>query len=180
MGGVENHPVARFTHPIERTEIGDEIVVAKAGPTLGKSKLVVTEAGELFRDILHVPRGEELTFLYVDHPSGFGRRPDQICLPAKEGGDLENVNALTRDLRFRRRMDIGCDWDFQFRSNGRENFASFADPDSTVGTDRSSIRLVVRRLKNECHRFGPADFRDAAPHPPDKLFRFNHTRSKDE
>src|ERR1700682_1856953 len=109
MGGVENHAVARFTHPIERTEIGDEIIVAEAGPTLGKSKLVIAEAGELFRDILDVPRGEELTFLSVHDPPGVGRRPEQICLPAKERGDLENVDALTRNLRFRRRMDVGCD-----------------------------------------------------------------------
>ena len=135
MGGVENHPVARFTHPIERTEIGDEIVVAEAGSTLCKSKLVVAEAGKLFRDILHVPRGEELTFLYVHDPPGFGCRPEQICLPAKERGDLENVDALTRDLRFCRRMDIGCHWDFQFGSDGRENFASFADPVNWTAED---------------------------------------------
>src|SRR5476651_652837 len=77
-------------------------------------------------------------------------------------------------------MDIGRDRDLQFRSDGGENLAPVADADSTIRTDRGSIRLVVRRLENERHRFRPADFRDAAGHAPDKLFRFNHARSEDE
>src|ERR1044071_6210847 len=77
-------------------------------------------------------------------------------------------------------MNIGGDWDFQFGSDGRKNLTPFADSDSTIGTNRGSIRLVVRRLENEWHRLRPADFRKAARHPPDKLFRFNHARSEDE
>jgi hypothetical protein len=102
MRRIEDHAIAGFTHPVEGPKISDEIVVAEAGPAFRKNKLVVAETGQLFRNILHVPRREELAFLYVHHSSGLSRRPQQIRLPAKEGRDLEDVDRLTGDLGFSR------------------------------------------------------------------------------
>ena len=101
-------------------------------------------------------------------------------MPAKERGDLQDVDRLPGNFRFRGRMDISRDRDFQFRSNSGENLAPVADSDSTIGTDRGSIRLVVRRLENERDRFRPANFRDTTGHAPDKLFRFDHAWTEDK
>src|SRR5436190_24309584 len=112
MGGVENHAIARGAHPIKRTEVSDEIIVAKTGAALRENKLAVSEAGELFRDVFHVPGGEELAFLNVDDTTGLGRGSEQIGLATKERGNLQNVDREACDLGFRGRVDVGRDGNF--------------------------------------------------------------------
>src|SRR5438477_7204551 len=77
-------------------------------------------------------------------------------------------------------MHIGRDRNFEFLANGRENFAAFARADSTKGTHRCPVRLVVGRFEDKIDIFGRADFGDASRHPPNKLFRLDYARTENE
>src|SRR6266446_10991228 len=63
---VEDYAITRLAHPMERAHIGDEIVVTEGRAALRETEFFVAESDELFRNVLHIPRREELTFLYVD------------------------------------------------------------------------------------------------------------------
>src|ERR1700733_14399308 len=107
MRGVENHPATGFAHPVEGSKIGHKIIVTETRPTLGKEELAIPEADQFFRNVFHIPWGEELPLFYVDHPSGFSGRPQQVRLSTEECRNLDNINGLTGDFRFSRGMDIG-------------------------------------------------------------------------
>src|SRR5438477_5384446 len=77
-------------------------------------------------------------------------------------------------------MNIGRYRNFQFASDRRENFATFARAESTIRTHRGPVRLVVGRFENKIDIFRGADFGDASRHLPNELFRFNHARAENE
>src|ERR1700686_3255248 len=63
--GIENYAITRLAHPIERAHIRDEIVVTEGCATLRETKFFVAECDELFCNVLHIPRREELPFFHV-------------------------------------------------------------------------------------------------------------------
>src|SRR6202011_5494388 len=134
MRGIENYAITRLAHPIERAHIGDEIVVTEGRAALRETEFFVAECDELFRNVLHIPRREELTFLYVDRATRFGGGAEQIRLPAEKCGNLQQVDLFPGNCRFRRRMHVGCDWNFQVAADGRQNLAAFAHTDSAKRT----------------------------------------------
>src|SRR5205085_8241610 len=83
-----------------------EIVVTESRAALREDEILVAECDQLFRDILHVPRREELALLHVDDAAGFGRGLEQIGLPAQKRRDLQDIDHVSSDLGFRRRMHI--------------------------------------------------------------------------
>ena len=141
MGRVKNHAIAGFPHPIERAKIGHEIVVTESGAAFGEKKPVVSKSGQFFRDVFHIPGREELAFLHIDNPPGFRRGPQQIGLAAKKRRDLQDVDDLSRDLRFRRRMDIGRYRNFQFRADAPR----ISHPSSTPipRKERTEVRFAL-------------------------------------
>ena len=72
MGGIEDDRDALFTHPGERAQVGDEIIVAECGAALGHRELFAAEGLELTDDRVDIPRGEELAFRDVDGFPGLG------------------------------------------------------------------------------------------------------------
>src|SRR5678815_4270084 len=81
-----------LAHNGERSHIDDQIVVAEAGAALGEKNFVVTCLAALRDRMLHVPRGDELTFLDIDGAPAERGRNDEVRLAAQERGDLQNVN----------------------------------------------------------------------------------------
>src|SRR6266446_4415421 len=63
---VEDYAITRLAHPIERAHIDDKIVVTESRAALREPEFFVAERDELFRNVFHIPRREELTFFYVD------------------------------------------------------------------------------------------------------------------
>src|SRR5262245_12047351 len=78
-------------------------------------------------------------------------------------------------------MDVRCYGYLQIPSNGRKNLATFAHSNSSKGTDRSSICLVVRSLENEIDILVRADFRNLPRHPPTEPLGLDYawTENKD-
>ena len=87
----------------------DQRVVAEAGAALAQQDLVVARAGELGRDVLHVPGRQELALLDIDRPAGFGRGQQQVGLAAQESRDLQHVDCFRHRPALLRRMDVGQD-----------------------------------------------------------------------
>src|SRR6476469_6752827 len=88
MRRIKNDAVSFFPHPVEGAHIRHQIVVAKSGAALGEAEPFVTESDKLLRDILHVPRGEELALLHVDRATSFRGRTQEIGLTTKKSGNL--------------------------------------------------------------------------------------------
>src|SRR5215469_655520 len=117
MCRVKDHAIPRFAYPIERTHIGDEVVVAKRRAALGKTELRGAKGDQFFGNVSHVPRREELTFFHIDRATGFRSSTQEIRLPAEKRGDLQHIDAFTGDLRLLRGMNVGCHWYFQVASD---------------------------------------------------------------
>src|SRR5829696_4348193 len=92
MSGVKDDAETSFTNPVERSHIRDKIVVAERHTSLGEKESLVSERNQLIRNILQIPRCEELSFFDVHHSSGLCRCLDKIGLAAKEGGDLQDID----------------------------------------------------------------------------------------
>ena len=98
----------------------------------------------------------------------------QISLPAKKRRDLQHVDLFASDLGLSRRVNIGCDRNFQVAANGGKNLAAVAYANSAKRAHRRSIRFVIGRFENEIDIFPRADSRDFLCHSPDELLRFDH------
>src|SRR5439155_25912934 len=99
---VEDYAITRLAHPMERAHIGDEIIVTEGRATLRETEFFVAECDELFRNVLHIPRREELAFLHIDRPTSLGRGAEQIRLPAQKRGNLQQVDLFPGNRGFRR------------------------------------------------------------------------------
>src|SRR5512132_320747 len=104
MCRIENDAVTCVTHPVERAQVGNEVIISEGGATLGETKLCVAEGDQFLGDVSHIPRREELTFFYVNCTTCFRSSPQQIRLPAKERRDLQHVDLLPGNLGFSRGM----------------------------------------------------------------------------
>ena len=77
-------------------------------------------------------------------------------------------------------MHIRGDRDFQFATDGTENFAAFAQANSAKRSYRGAVRLIVGSLENERRLFRRTNPGDLFRHSPDKLFRFNDAGPENE
>src|SRR4029078_11748347 len=89
-----------------------------------------------------------LTFLQVQNPSRPRRGFDQVCLTAKECGDLKNIDHLRRRGHFVSGVNIGQDRDADASAHLAEDLESCVDAGSAKRFSRSTIRLIVARFKN--------------------------------
>src|SRR5690242_10843558 len=66
MGCIEYDAIAGFAHPVERTHVGDKVIVTECRAAFGKTEFVVAEFNQLLSDIFNIPWREKLTFLHVN------------------------------------------------------------------------------------------------------------------
>ena len=71
---------------------------------------------------------------------------NKIGLPAKKCRDLQHIDDLAGNLRFRRRMHIRCHGNFQFLPDRGQKFASFARTDSAITNAPKSDSLCRTML----------------------------------
>src|SRR6266702_4724110 len=149
VGGVEHYRKAGLAHDRGAPHVGDQVVVAERHPPLGQDDPLVAGGERLSHHVFHVPGGEELPLLDVDHPAAFRRRHHQVGLPAEEGGDLEHVEHLGRRGDLLDGMDVG-----QHRHPERllhlgQDAEPLLDPRPAVRGDRGTVCLVVGRLEDQ-------------------------------
>src|SRR5947207_7953307 len=100
MSGVEDDVIPRVAHPIQGSHISDQVVVAKCRSAFSEAERGVAKSEQFFGNVSHIPRGEKLTFLYVDGPAGFSSRAQQVGLPTKKRGYLQQIDPFSRYLSF--------------------------------------------------------------------------------
>src|SRR5207244_13210644 len=71
MCRVKNHAISGLPHPIERTHVGNEVVIAETRAALRETEFLIAKRRQLLRDIAHVPRRKKLTFFYIDRATRF-------------------------------------------------------------------------------------------------------------
>ena len=125
---------------------------------------------------MNVVRRHELSLLDVDDAARAARRQQQIGLPAEESGNLQDVGHRGHRFGLRRLMNIGEDRK-AFRLQPGQNAQSFDEARPAIGVQAGAVGLVKRRLEDEAAAHGVAN---AARHPVDVLFAFDHARSGDQ
>jgi hypothetical protein len=100
MGCIKYDGTARFGHDWQASHVNDQILVAKAGPTLSEQKSLGIKtspnrgAAGLGNNLLHINGGHKLGLLDVHRLAAGGNSFDQIGLPGKESWGLQNINCL--------------------------------------------------------------------------------------
>ena len=59
-----------------------------------------------FDHIPHIPGGQKLPLFHIDHLPRGGDRQDEIRLPAKKGGNLQNIEDRRRRRHLLETVDI--------------------------------------------------------------------------
>ncbi len=105
---------------------------------------MVSGAGDLGRDVRHVPWREELTLLHVDRLAGLAGCEQQIGLAAEEGWDLQHIDrprgdgALIGCMHIGERRETGG-----FAHLGKDRQA-VANPGAARGG--TEVRLALSKL----------------------------------
>ena len=107
---------------------------------------------------------------------GFSRGHQQIRLPRKERGNLQNVGNFRGRSRVRDLMNIGQDRKRKTILDFLQNAQAFGESRPAVGLLGRAVRLVVRRLENEWHVRARGDFRKPLGHHQRVRFAFDHAR----
>lgn len=141
-----------LAHDGKRAHVNDEVVVAKAGSSLGEGDAVAAAVANLFDGVAHVGGGNELTLLDVDGAAvllgGLGGGDEEIGLAAEEGGDLEDVDGLGDAGAVLGGMDVGEDGEAVGLRDGLEDAGAFLDAGAAEAVDGGSVGLVVAGLED--------------------------------
>ncbi len=149
MGRVEDHAMARLPHDRQATHVDDEVMIAEGRAALGDEVILGAGLAQLGRDVVHVLRGEELPFLHVDCAAAFGRRDEQVGLPAKEGGNLQDIDDLGGLLHLGNVMDVGEHRAAEPFFDGSQDFQPLRQARPAKRFAAGPVGLVERRLENE-------------------------------
>src|SRR5207302_11337809 len=97
--------------------INYQVVVAEARATLGDKDSRIPRIVALVDGVLHVPGGNELAFLDVDHAPALGDRDHQVGLAAQECGNLHDIGDLRNLGDVDGLVHIGQDWHLNLLAN---------------------------------------------------------------
>jgi hypothetical protein len=87
-----------LAHDGQRTHVHHQVAVAERGAALSEKNAVITCGAHLLHSVLHVPGRDELALLNVHRAPGLGGGHQDVGLPAKERGDLDDVHHLACPL----------------------------------------------------------------------------------
>ena len=177
---VKHDEVTAFTQPIQRSHVGDKVIVTKCDASLGKEKFIAAEVFELFGDVFHVPRGEELTFLDVDDAAGLGGSFEEVGLAAEKGGDLKDVDIFPGDFGFLGRVDVGGHRHPEVSSDGGEELTAVTSGHAPEGVDGGAVGLVVGGFEDELDARIITDGFEFFSHPAHERFGLDDARAEDK
>lgn len=82
-------------HDGQTSHVDYKVVVAEAGTTFAQADPSISALTNFCDGMFHIARCDKLTFFYVEGAACFRRRDQQIGLPAKERGDLNDKLYVT-------------------------------------------------------------------------------------
>ena len=130
VGGVKDDGGSVLCHDGEAAHIDDEVAVAEGGSAFAGEDIGIACGVGFFDDIVHVPRGEELTFFDIDGDACGGDVGDEVSLTAKEGWGLEHVDGLCGDSGLAGFVDVGDDGDVEGLADLVEGIEAFVHADT--------------------------------------------------
>src|SRR5580698_3006939 len=167
-------------HDGQRAHVDHEIVVAEAGSALGQEHALAAGIANFLDRMPHVPRRNKLTLLDVDHPTALPCRYEQVGLPAKEGGNLENVNGFGDARNVNGLVNISQDGHFGDFSNLPQNAQTLFNSRAAEAANRGAIGFVVGGLEDVRQLLLARDSRDGLGHLEGVRFTFDDTGAGDE
>jgi hypothetical protein len=179
VGGVKDDR-GEVAHDGEGAEIDDQGVVAEAGAALGEEDALVAGGTDFFEGIVHVPGGDELAFFDVDGAAGLSRGEEQVGLPAKEGGDLQNVGGLGRDFAMGRFVDVSEDRQGAFPREAAEDAHALGEAGAAKAVHAGAVCLVVAGFEDEGNAEIGGDALDGIGHGAHMGFAFDDAWAGDE
>ena len=180
VGGVKDGAIAELAHPVERTHVGDEVLVAKSGSALGEHEVFTTDGLELVGDVFDIPRSHELAFFDVHGAARFTRSEDKIGLAGEESGDLEEVDVLGGDFCLLRRVDVSSDRDTELFTDALKELAACFDTNAAIGAACTAVGFIVGSFEDPLQAQAVRKGSETLGHVPDKNFTLNHAGAKDE
>ena len=97
MGHVENNRrvIAAILHRPKAQHVNNQIVIAKAGPTLTEQNFLIATFTNFSNQILNLRWAHKLWFLDIDHRISRRNSRNQIGLPRQEGWHLQDMTDLS-------------------------------------------------------------------------------------
>ncbi len=163
-----------------RTQVGDEIVVAESRAAFGEQDFFRAGAPGFLHHLAHFRRRQELALFEIDDLAGDGGGFNQIRLAAEEGGDLQDVHDFARDGGMGFVMDVGQNRHADFCADFGEHAQALVKPGTAEGIGGGAVGLVEAGLEDVENAELGAGFFQGGGHPQAKLFIFNHARSGDQ
>ena len=180
MGDVVDDGVAEFCEDGESAHVHDQIVVAETGAAFGEDDFLIARSGDFFSDVVHVPRGKELSLLYVDDAAGFGGGYEEISLSRKEGGDLENVDDFGGGSGLGRVVNVGEDREMEIGFYFGEDAKAFGEAGTAESFYGGAIGFVVGGFEDVGYAGVGGDFGEALGHIAGVGFGFDYAGAGDE
>jgi hypothetical protein len=128
----------------------------------------------------HVPRRGKLAFFDVHDSAGPGRRYNQIRLPAKKGGDLQNIRHFGHLGNIQAFVHVSEDRHVHFILYFPKNTQTVLQAGAAEALYGSAIGFVVGSFENEREAQGPSDALDNFCHADGMVFAFDHARARDQ
>ena len=148
MGGVEDDGDAELAHDDQAAHIDNQVAVAEGGAAFRKNDPVIAGRADLFDRVLHVLRGHELAFFYVDRFAGAAGFDKQVGLAAEEGGDLKDVGDFGGGSGLIGSVDVGEDFEVGGLLNGGQDAQTFFQAGAAVGGDAGAVGFIERSFKD--------------------------------
>eukprot|EP01137_Pigoraptor_chileana_P021379 Opistho-2@84989 len=148
----------------QRAHVGDERVVAEGDAALADEHVATAGLHQLVDDVLHVPRGHELTLLHVDRTARLRRGDEKVGLAREEGRDLQDVDSLGDFGALIRQVDIGENRQAGGLADLVEDIERGVEAETAGRIDRRAVRLVERGLVDDLRAEPVADLAEGGGH----------------
>ena len=128
MRRVKENGEAKPAQYRDRPHVRDQVIVAEGRAAFGDEEFFSTDLLRLPDHLAHFCRRQKLTLLQIDDFAGQHSGLNQVGLPAKECGNLQNVHCFTGDGGLSFRMHIGQHPHTQVCPNPAQHFQPFVEP----------------------------------------------------
>ncbi|KFB71014.1 MAG: hypothetical protein AW09_003874 [Candidatus Accumulibacter phosphatis] len=182
MRGIEYHRGSALAHDRQTAHVRNQVVVAKGSAALANHDRIDTGSGipGFGDDVLHVARGEELSFLDIHRLAGGGNGLDEIGLATEKGWRLQHIDDSGNggDVRFA--MYVGQDRSTDLTPHFREDVQTAVDPWTTRRLPGAAIGLVIGGLEDVRQRKPGTDLLQPSGNLDAQIQRLRSARAGDQ
>jgi hypothetical protein len=180
MRGIENNGKTKTPHDREGTHVSHQVVVTESSPTFREEQALAASGFGFIGNFTHFQWGQKLALFEIYDFAGAHGGGDEIGLPAKKGGDLEDVGYGSGSRGLLLGVNVGKDRDADALANGREDAQAFIGAGTAVGFAGGAIGFVVAGFENVGDRQSRADFFEGRGDSQTEVFALDDTGPGDQ